>query len=250
MKILLLSSGSDGNCVYLEEEGGGILIDAGISRKRIISGLGEFSINNRQIQAVFITHEHADHVKGLNILCKYENYPVYATEGTIQRATFYNPCADFRTIFCQTQINGFNITAVPLPHDANEPVGYVIEGSSSRLFIATDLGYVTDKALQEISRANAVIFESNHDLEMLNNGRYPEHLKSRIRSKWGHLSNSQCSAALNQAKWKGLELVILAHLSKENNYPHLALTEAQKALDKSIVLIAASRQAPTGPFEI
>ena len=250
MKVLILASGSEGNCIYLEEDGSGLIIDAGISRKRILKGLAEHGISKENVEAVFITHEHTDHTRGLRILCKYENYPVYASEGTIEKLTYQVPRGDFRSVFIGTRINGFEISSLPLPHDAVEPVGYVIEGGGSRVLVATDLGYVTEGILREISRCQAVIFESNHDIEMLNNGSYSEDLKARILSRWGHLSNKQCAAALKQAHWGGLKLVILAHLSLENNSPELALAETSKALPGGIKVIAALRRTPTGPFLI
>ena len=250
MKVLILASGSEGNCIYLEEDGSGLIIDAGISRKRILKGLAEHGISKENVEAVFITHEHTDHTRGLRILCKYENYPVYASEGTIEKLTYQVPRGDFRSVFIGTRINGFEISSLPLPHDAVEPVAYVIEGGGSRVLVATDLGYVTEGVLREISRCQAVIFESNHDIEMLNNGPYSEDLKARILSRWGHLSNKQCAAALKQAHRQGLNLVILAHLSLENNSPELALAETVKALPKGIRVVTASRRTPTGPFLI
>jgi phosphoribosyl 1,2-cyclic phosphodiesterase len=148
------------------------------------------------------------------------------------------------------QIGDFNIHPVPLPHDAFEPLGFVVESENSRLLVATDLGFVTDKVLEEMAQCKAVIFESNHDVEMLQNGPYSPELKERILSRWGHLSNNQCAAALKKACWSGLKLVVLAHLSKENNMPSLALAESVKVLPKETKVLTASRINYTGPFRI
>lgn len=250
MRIIVFSSGSEGNCIYVEENGTGILIDAGISRRRIMANLKEFGIDPFSIEGIFITHEHYDHTKGLKILSKYERYPIYTSEGTLYKLRQHVPAGDFRPVFPDTEINGLMIRNIPVPHDAAEPKSFIIEGQSARLMVATDLGFVTDKVVEEISNSTAVIFESNHDVEMLNNGPYPPHLKDRILSRWGHLSNKQCASALERGQWDGLKLVILGHLSRENNHPELAFKEAAGVLPDSVKLAVADRKEVTGPFEI
>jgi len=250
MKFTIFASGSEGNCILVEEAGRGFLIDAGISRRRIVNQFKLRGVDAHSIDGVFLTHEHFDHTQGLKTLCKYENYPVYASEGTIDRVQRFVPDGDYRSIFLETRLNGFTVKSIPLPHDAAEPKGFIIEGTSSRLMVVTDLGFVTERILREISTCDAVVFESNHDVEMLQNGPYSDQLKERILSRWGHLSNAQCAAALNNGKWRGLKLVVLAHLSRENNRLELACREASKALDASTKLAAADRREVTGPFEI
>ncbi len=252
MKVVILSSGSEGNSIFIEENGARILIDAGISRRRIVNNLRAMEIDPKSIEAVFLTHEHYDHTAGLKSLCKYEKYPVFSSEGTIRRVQNYVPKADFHQTFTDTdtKINGLNIKSISVPHDAVEPQGFVIEGKNSRLLIATDLGYVTENINKEISNCSAVILESNHDLDMLNNGPYPQQLKQRILSRWGHLSNKQCALAIGKSMWKGLELVILAHLSRENNHPEIARNETSKILNRGIKLKVADRREITGPFEL
>jgi phosphoribosyl 1,2-cyclic phosphodiesterase len=250
MKVIILASGSGGNCLYIEESGKGIIIDAGISRKRIIEELRYFNIELDRIQAILITHEHGDHINGLKILSKYENFPIYSSEGTLNRLHWYIPKGDFHYLLPETRIASFTIRPIPVPHDAAEPVGFVVENGDTRLMVATDLGYVNDEVLKEISQSNAIIFESNHDVDMLVNGSYPEDLKERILSRWGHLSNAQCSSALKIAGWKGLKLVVLAHLSEENNRPEIALRENGKVLFKGTKLTYAERRNITGPFNI
>lgn len=250
MRIIVLSSGSEGNCIYVEEQGTGILIDAGISRRRIVTNLKELGIDPDSVKGVFITHEHYDHTRGLKTLSKHERYPIYASEGTLYKLKRHVPGGDFRQVDFETRVNGMLIKNIPVPHDAAEPKSYIIQGSNARLMVATDLGFVTDKVVEEISNSSAVIFESNHDLEMLNNGPYPRHLKERILSRWGHLSNSQCASALERGMRDGLELVILGHLSKENNHPDLAYEEASKVLKGNVKLAVADRNEITGPFDI
>ncbi len=250
MKFTIFASGSEGNCIYVEENGSGVIIDAGISRRRIVTNLKAAGVQFGSVEGVFLTHEHYDHTLGLKTLCKYEKFPVYASEGTIERMKRFVPEGDYRSIYLKAKLNGFSIKSIPLPHDAAEPNGFIVEGKNSRLMVVTDLGFVTERVMQEIPGCDAIIFESNHDVEMLKNGSYPPHLKERILSRWGHLSNTQCSVALNNGKWKGLKLVVLAHLSRENNRPEIALGETAKALYPSVRLEAADRRQVTGPFEI
>ncbi|MBC8492028.1 MAG: MBL fold metallo-hydrolase [Candidatus Marinimicrobia bacterium] len=248
MKDLILASGSDGNCIYIGEGDHGILIDAGISRRRIISSLAAFNIDPASIDGIFVTHEHADHVRGIEVISRHEKYPVYCTKGTISRLNRRLKDTNFVPIFQETKLNGFTIKPLPIPHDAEEPVSFVIETESGRLLVATDMGYVTDKVLDEISKCNGIIFESNHDIEMLINGPYPPDLKSRILSRWGHLSNSQCALALKKSWWDGIKFVTLAHLSDKNNLPELALKENTEALPKNVNILTANRHVPTGPL--
>jgi phosphoribosyl 1,2-cyclic phosphodiesterase len=195
----------------VEANGKGILIDAGISYRRMSKELKCQGIDFCDIEAVLVTHEHTDHIRGLATLWKREGLPVYASPGTIRRMSHYVPEAEYRSIYQEMRIGEFNITAIPVSHDAEEPLGFAICDDFSRLMIATDLGCVNERILNEISQSQGVILESNHDVAMLLNGSYSEDLKRRILSQWGHLSNSQCSAALKEAVWKGLKMVVLAH---------------------------------------
>ncbi len=250
MRLIILGSGSEGNCIYIGEGDSGILIDAGLSRRRIVTGLKEFGVAPSEIDAVFITHEHSDHCRGLPVLCKYEDYPVYSAPDTIKRLLRNCPKVGFQPLHFEKRMNRLSIRTIPLPHDAVEPLGFIVENGDCRMLIATDLGYIPDRLLEEISQCDAVVLESNHDVDMLLNGSYPEDLKRRILSKWGHLSNAQCSTALKQASGDRLKLVALAHLSKENNHPQLALEESHPSLPKGVKLVAAERYTPTGPFDL
>lgn len=250
MKIIVFASGSEGNCTYIEEKGTAILIDAGISRRRIMNCFKQFDIHPDSIEGIFVTHEHYDHTKGLNTLCKYENYPIFASGGTIERIRRYIPNGDYRTVYFEARVDGLAVKSIPLPHDAAEPLGFVVESADSRLFIATDLGFVTERVIKEIDNSSALIFESNHDIDMLKNGPYPPELKDRILSRWGHLSNEQSAAALDTAKWSGLKKVVLAHLSRENNLPDKAFKSARSVLPSNVEVMVADRVEITGPFEI
>jgi len=248
MKIIIFASSSEGNCAYIEEGGKGILIDAGISRRRIAQCLKQYRINPQNIEAVFISHEHYDHIRGLETLCKYEGYPVYASQGTIERLWGKLPKVDFQPMLMRVRFNGMEVRSLPIPHDAEEPLGFVVESDSARLLVATDMGYVTGRVMDEISRCDALILESNHDVEMLRTGPYPPDLQRRILSRWGHLSNAQCAAALKQAAGGKLKFVALAHLSDKNNLPEIALHESSGAIPRNVKLFAADRRLPTGPF--
>ncbi|MBL7191999.1 MBL fold metallo-hydrolase [bacterium] len=248
MKVLSLASGSGGNCIYIEEDGQGLLIDAGISRRRIVNLLKHHRIPIENIQAVLLTHEHYDHIKGLGVLTKYHRYPVYATPGTAFRVMRRFMNVEVQPFYFNLILDGFNISAIPLPHDAAEPVGYIVETCRKKMMIATDMGYAPDSLMEAIPFCDAVMIESNHDVEMLMNGSYPDDLKQRILSQYGHLSNAQCAAALRNNLTDKTKLVILAHLSGENNHPEIALRENSLALRNGIKLVAASRDIPTGPF--
>ena len=248
MKIIVLASGSDGNCIYVGEGEHGILIDAGISRRRIMTSLATFNISPDSIAGIFVTHEHSDHIRGIEVISKHEKYPVYSSKGTISRMRRRFKNTEFVPIFQEIKLNGFSIKPLPVPHDAEEPLSFVIGTDSGRLLVATDMGYVTEKILDEISKCHGIVFESNHDVDMLQNGPYPIDLQNRILSKWGHLSNSQCAAALKKAWWDGIKFVTLVHLSDKNNHPELALKENASVLPKDLPLLAANRHIPTGPF--
>ena len=250
MKLLILASGSEGNSLYVGEGNTGIIIDAGISRRRIIDSLRAHYIRPENVRGLFITHEHFDHIRGLEVLLKHHNIPVYASPGTAQRVQRRIPGIGIEWFFLSAEMGDFRISAVPLPHDAAEPMGFVIETGTSRLLVATDLGFVPDNLKEEISKCSAAVIESNHDVDMLINGSYPEDLKRRILSRYGHLSNRQCAAALRRSAGENLKLVILAHLSRENNNPDTALVESSNAMTNGAKIVVANRDIPTGPFYI
>lgn len=224
-----LASGSSGNCIYFAAENSNILIDAGLSGIRIERALSSIGVHPTQLDAIFITHEHGDHIMGAGIMSRRFGIPLFATAGTWESAEkdgslgkilpknknviYENEGFTFRDLY----INPFTI-----PHDAWNPVGYSIFARSFKVTVATDIGHMNDGIKQNIAESDVLLIESNHDVDMLINGRYPYPLKQRILGDKGHLSNVACGAALTEIAGAKLKHVYLGHLSEENNRPELA----------------------------
>lgn len=223
-----LSSGSSGNCYYVGNEFHGILIDAGISATSIRKFLRSMDISMQTIMGVLVTHNHSDHIKGLEVLTRKNHLPAFTTSKIWE--SINNPhnrisrdC--IREIPLQRKFNlaGFDIEAFPVFHDAPETIGFHICAGDKKITIATDLGHICQTAAPYIKEANLLVIESNYDEEMLENGSYPYYLKTRIRSDHGHLGNLQTSAFLADIINDNLSHICLAHLSKNNNTPEKAL---------------------------
>jgi phosphoribosyl 1,2-cyclic phosphodiesterase len=224
MKLHVLASGSTGNAVFLQLGDTKLLIDAGISPRRIKNALSTVGEAIEDIDGVLITHEHHDHVKGLLNLTKKYRLPVYTRPGTWQGISCrdlipgeYRHIADDSFDIGEVKVEPFAIS-----HDANEPVGYNLYYRNRKCSVATDLGFVTDTVKKALALADVLVFESNHDVEMLRQGSYPWHLKRRIMSNRGHLSNVDAGWTLARLERKNHTKVFLAHLSQENNRPELA----------------------------
>ena len=222
-----LFSGSGGNCYYVGSAEKGILIDCGRSAKQITSALSKLEIDMKNIAAIFVTHEHLDHVKGLKTLAS--NYPVkvFATEGTIQEMAvkgLINGNVDISPVsYSGMAWNDMYIKPFPISHDCREGVGYVVTTSDGRkTAFATDTGIVTDEIKLALKGCDTVVIESNYDENMLVSGDYPYPLKRRILSSKGHISNVMCADTVNELVQTGTTRVILAHLSRKNNRPCLA----------------------------
>jgi phosphoribosyl 1,2-cyclic phosphodiesterase len=228
-----LSSGSSGNCYYLGNEFHGILIDAGISATSIRKFLKEMDISMQAIMGVLITHNHIDHIKGLEVLIRKNNLPAFTTQ-KIRKSIFsqHNKVSpgSIREIPLQQKfhIAGFDIEAFPVCHDAPETIGFHICSGDKNVTIVTDLGHICQIASPYIKAANLLVIESNYDEEMLENGRYPHFLKARIRSDHGHLGNHQTAEFLAENITDNLSTICLAHLSKNNNSPEKALQSLQQ----------------------
>ncbi len=242
LKFATVASSSKGNCVYVGSEHTNILIDAGLSGKKIEEGLSSMELTGNDIDAIFVTHEHSDHVAGIGVLSRRYNIPVYATEGTwnnmpscvgkfrrnMERLVYANEAFAFNDI-C---IKPFNI-----PHDAQEPVGYSISNDSHKVTIATDIGHITDEVAENIKGSSLILLESNHDINMLKCGAYPEQLKKRILGDFGHLSNENAGKFLTSVADSVLKYVFLGHLSQDNNTPKVAFdTVSDIVADKGIEL--------------
>ncbi len=231
-----LFSGSSGNCLYVGSADGGILIDAGVSARRIETALRDRGIDPASIRAVLVTHEHSDHVAGLRVLTKRYPIPVFASQGTLEellRAGRLGADNAFAVIDEQgIEVAGMEVTAFRTPHDSAESLGFCIHTADDRrIAVATDMGYMPPLVRQALSGCDLVYIESNHDVRMLENGPYPYVLKKRILAKTGHLSNEACACELPALARTGTTRFVLAHLSVENNLPDLAFITARSALE-------------------
>lgn len=243
----MLASGSKGNCVVVEGTTGTILIDAGLSAKEILARMEREGIDAGRIDALLVTHEHGDHIRGVDVLARKLDLPVHATEGTLadflnHRRTSAKPLVHhtcrYGDAFC---IGDLDIEPFATSHDAAEPCGFIIREGDLRFGYCTDTGIVTPHVHDLLRHCDGIVLESNHCPEMLANGPYPESLKRRIRSKRGHLSNPDAAACL-QGFGKDVPQVILAHLSETNNTPDKAMVSARNGLglffEKSRVVVA------------
>ena len=230
-----LFSSSSGNCTYIGSSSGGVLIDAGVSAKQISLKLNSVGVSEKDIGAVFVTHEHGDHIKGLRVFASKHNIPVYATAGTInalENAGVINGKFPVFPIGDGIECNGQLITPFHTSHDVAESCGYSVTTSDDRrICIATDTGIVTDEMREALTGCDLVLIESNHDIGMLRNGNYPYQLKRRILSDVGHLSNIACGDFITELIKSGTTRFVLGHLSKENNIPSLAYRTSKSALD-------------------
>ncbi len=234
MKLSVFASGSSGNCLLLSGGGVELLIDAGISARRLSVSLNRCGLSLQDIGGVLITHEHSDHISGLKGLLRYSRAQVYAPRTVASRLRGMLPEVDERLTVIpvgeEFTLGRMRIRAFRTPHDTPESVGYRVE-CGGVFSLATDMGCVTDEVRENLRGSDAVLIESNHDEEMLRYGPYPFVLKRRILSDHGHLSNANCAALARELAESGTETIILGHLSRQNNTPAVALRETEKALE-------------------
>lgn len=233
MQVHVLASGSKGNATFLRVGNTNILVDAGISTRRIKNSLNEVGINIQDLHGILITHEHRDHIAGLPTLMKKYNIPVYA------RPAAWNAmyCRQLLPDECccaladDLTINEIKIKPFSISHDAADPVGFNLYHENIKVSVATDLGFVTDNVKAAIELADVLVLEANHDIDMLRQGAYPWYLKRRIMSNRGHLSNTDAGWTLARLPRKEHTQVFLAHLSQENNTPELARKTVMEILE-------------------
>ena len=229
MNLCSIASGSSGNCIYTGTENCGILINAGISAKRIEQGLASIDRDIKEIKGIFVSHEHSDHIKGIGVLARKHHIPIYGTSGTIE-AIKHTSCLGaideelYHVIHAEetVQIDDLAVKPFKISHDAAEPVAYRMECGSKSAAIATDLGFYNQEIVDKLQNLDVLLLESNHDTHMLQVGGYPYLLKQRILSDRGHLSNESAGKLLCHLLHDDLKAVFLGHLSKENNYEELA----------------------------
>lgn len=253
MRICIFASGSGGNCLLLSDGSTHVLVDAGISMRRIEASLREAGIEMSDITGVLITHEHSDHISGLKMLLKYHQVPVYAPHTVANHMRGMLPNIDGSLNIIEVgsvfELGSLRVRAFHTPHDTDESVGYRFSGTSS-FAIATDMGHVTDEVLDGLTGAETVLIESNHDIDMLSYGPYPVYLKRRILSDRGHLSNKDCAVLARRLAENGTTRIILGHLSKENNTPETALSESRAALDGTRAELYCAPSSGFMSFEI
>jgi phosphoribosyl 1,2-cyclic phosphodiesterase len=228
LNFFSLSSGSSGNCYYLGNGSHGILIDAGISSGSIRKFLKEKDISLNTVMGVLVTHNHIDHIKGLEVLTRKNSIPAFTTSKVWKsiltpHSKIARDCIREISLLEKFHLAGFDIEAFPVSHDAPETIGFHICAGDKKITIVTDLGHICDTSAPYIKAANVLVIESNYDEHMLTNGRYPHFLKARIRSDHGHLGNHQTAAFLAENFSDDLSHICLAHLSKNNNTPEKVL---------------------------
>lgn len=240
MQLYSIASGSSGNCIYAGTDKEGILFDVGISMKRVRDGLEAQGIGFEQVKAICITHEHSDHVSGLGPLLRKTPIPVYATAGTIEaiweKGNMKNISTDlFHTILPGDEIELADglVRSFSISHDAADPVCYTMEKDGKKIGIATDTGCYDDKMIDCLAECDILLLEANHDINLLQVGKYPYSLKMRILGDHGHLSNDMSARLIRELLHSGLQEVMLGHLSKENNFPELAYRTVCYELEKS-----------------
>lgn len=234
-RFCTLCSSSSGNSTYIGTNNGGILIDAGLNAKRITLALESIGVDPGSIQAIFITHEHADHIGALRVFASKHRVPVYATEGTLyslSKMGVVNGKFDtYAMPYTSVEIGGMEIRNFKTSHDSVESCGYtVITPDERKISVVTDTGVLTEDTVKCVTGSDLILLESNHDKNMLQNGPYPYPLKQRILSSTGHLSNDDCAAAACQFINSGTTRLVLGHLSRENNTPSLAFEKTNAAL--------------------
>ncbi len=259
MNLCSIASGSSGNCIYVGSNNTHLLIDAGISGKKVESGLLEIGINPKDLNGILITHEHSDHISGVGVLARRYGTPIYATAETVSSFLRYQSVGripdglihiiepDFSFNIDEILVEPFSIS-----HDASNPVCYTLQFEDKKIGFATDLGKFDDYIVSKLSNSDILFLEANHDIRMLEVGPYPYYLKQRILGDRGHLSNENSGKLICKLLHNKLKHVILGHLSKENNYESLAyetvLLEIEEGSSyglKDFSLKVAKREMPS-----
>ena len=262
MKICSIASGSSGNCSYIGNESTGFLVDAGISGKKIEQGLEQIEVDPASLKGVLVTHEHSDHIKGIGVIARKYQIPIYGTAETINAMLKGKigkiPDGLFRFVRPDEAFEIDDITVQPftISHDAANPVCYTFSSDNVKIGYATDLGKYDDYIIKNLSNSDLLFLEANHDENMLMVGAYPYYLKQRILGDHGHLSNDLSAELIGHLLHDKLKTIILAHLSKENNYEALAYeTIAQSVADKvgdkkAPFITIANRETPSEVFTV
>ena len=260
MELCSIASGSSGNCICVGSDDCHVLIDAGISGKRIENGLNSIDLKTEEMKGVLVTHEHIDHISGLGVIARRYGLPIYATEGTIDAILNTKSVGKideslFHAITPEQpfEIGDLLIEPISISHDAADPVCYTVSDTESKVGVATDFGTYDEYLVEKMQGCESLLVESNHDLNMLMVGPYPYPLKKRIMGNKGHLSNERAGQFLSKVIGEECKHIFLGHLSKENNYGELAYETVKVELllhnidlnKADFTLQVASRTAPT-----
>jgi len=258
MRFSVLASGSTGNAFYIETDEVKLLVDVGLSGKQMDYLFKEIHVDPKEISGILVTHEHTDHIKGLGVLARKYNLPIYANEktwakmekniGKIELDQKFHFEANSVKTFGNLDVESFSVS-----HDAVDPMFFAFHHGEEKIALVTDLGYVSEKIKKTVEGANAFIFEANHDINMLQMGHYPWNVKRRILGDYGHVSNEDCGLALSEVITDKTERVYLAHLSKDNNMKELARMSVDQILRERGIrasLFDTDPESPTSLFEI
>lgn len=257
MEIAALASGSSGNCFYVGDNDNAVLIDAGISCKQIMTRMNVLGKSISELSGIFVTHEHSDHIRGIDVLARKFKIPIYATKDTIlakricMDLDLINPIKNDEVV----RVGNLKIEAFSKSHDAADPVSYSITESNdkNRVSVITDIGHACQNVIDFVSMSDALFMESNHDIDMLDNGPYPYFLKNRIKSNLGHISNIDSASCVSDNAKCRLKHVILSHLSKNNNTESHAMDAfnvLRSRKDLNCNVLVSNREMPTRLFRV
>jgi phosphoribosyl 1,2-cyclic phosphodiesterase len=249
--IASIASGSNGNCYYIGNEQEAVLVDAGISCRETVKRMRRIGLSIEKVKAIFISHEHGDHIRGLDVLSRRYNLPVYITPATLQHSRLLLERTLVRVFKAYEPVCIGNITVHPFPkfHDAIDPHSFIVSCGGTNIGVFTDIGSPCEHVIGHFKQCHAVFLETNYDDVMLEQGRYPYHLKKRISGNEGHLSNKQALDLFLQYRPGFMSHVFLSHLSKDNNSPHLVMDLFYEHAGATTV-VHASRYEETGIYRI
>src|SRR5690625_836319 len=258
LRFSVLASGSTGNAFYIESDQEKLLVDAGLSGKQLDHLFSKIHVDPASLTGILVTHEHSDHIKGLGIIARKYNLPIYANDKTwkAMENSIGKLSLDQKFHFGMEEVKSFgdiNVESFGVSHDAAEPMFYTFRNNNKKVALVTDLGYVSERIKKTIAGADAYIFEANHDVEMLRMGRYPWSVKRRILGDSGHVSNEDCGLALSDIVGNETKRIYLAHLSKDNNMKDLARMSVHNILQERGIemdIFETDPMKPTQMFEV
>ncbi|MFB4168793.1 MBL fold metallo-hydrolase [Virgibacillus sp. JSM 102003] len=255
LRFSVLASGSTGNAFYIESDQEKLLVDAGLSGKQMDRLLGEIEVNPSSLSGILVTHEHSDHIKGLGIIARKYNLPIYANAKTwkAMENSIGSISVDQKFHFNMEEVKTFgdiDVESFGVSHDAAEPMFFTFHQNDKKVALVTDLGYVSERIKKTVEGADAYIFEANHDVGMLRMGRYPWNVKRRILGDNGHVSNEDCGIALSDIISNRTKRIYLAHLSQDNNMKDLARMSVDSMLQERGIKLDLYDTDPKTPTKL